>query len=60
MKTMLKIFLGIYWTQISCIAGKFFTSWATWEAIILQYKINQLKINLEKEWSTEELPHVEG
>ena len=22
------------WTQVSCIAGRFFTSWATWEALL--------------------------
>ena len=27
-----RIFQSMGWTQVSCIAGGFFTSWATWEA----------------------------
>ena len=48
-------FSGSSWprnrTRVSCIAGKIFTSWATWEAPLntLQYLIQRLKIQKQIE-----------
>ena len=38
-------------TQVSCIAGRFFTIWATREAVYGNTKIPNIQSNPEKEWS---------
>ena len=40
------------WTQVSCIAGRFFTNWAMREALQRQSRLKmQLKLNLDDQWS---------